>query len=216
MKQISQVIIIFSLSVLLYGQAAAQHSGPYAGAFIGGNALLNAKGADSVGNFGLSFDKALTGSAVLGWDFEPGNPAGEGRIELEYSRRSNPLNRARFAEGSFKAGGSVTADSLLVNFFGVHHDGSRFAPYIGAGVGVGRIESASLTVTGAPLANDSAVVLACQLGAGIDYALTDYLNVDLGYRFFSSSKPTFTEVNGHTFAMNYVNHTAVIGLRVGF
>ena len=194
----------------------AQHSGPYVGAFIGGNALMNAKASDDLGDFSLTFDKALQGSAVLGWDFEPGNPVGEGRLELEYTRRSNPLDQVKFVEGSFKGNGTVTAGSLLLNFFGVYHDNSRFSPYAGVGIGAARVEAADLQVAGQPMSSGSAVVFAYQVGGGVDVALTDYLNLDIGYRFFSSTRPTFTEINGNTFDMDYSSHSAVLGLRLGF
>jgi opacity protein-like surface antigen len=194
----------------------AQHTGPYVGALLGGSALMNAKSSDNSGEFGLKFNPALTGSAVLGWDFEPGNPVGEGRVELEYTRRSNSLDQVKFVQGSFKGGGNVTADSLLLNAFGVYHSDSRWSPYLGVGIGAARIEASDLTVTGQPLGSGSAIVFAYQVGAGIDVALTDYLNLDLGYRFFSSSKPKFTEANGQKFEMDYLSHNAVFGLRVGF
>jgi len=66
------------------------------------------------------------------------------------------------------------------------------------------------------LGNGSAVVLAYQLGAGVEYALTDRLSFDLGYRYFGTTRPGFTEVNGSRFGMDYVSHGAVLGLRVGF
>lgn len=201
---------------LLCGQALAQHSGPYAGAFIGGNALMKAKASDELGDFVLTFDKALQGSAVLGWDFEPGNPVGEGRIELEYTRRSNPLDQVKLVDGSFEGGGTVTSDSLLLNFFGIYHDNSRFAPYVGGGIGAARVEMSDLQVSGYPMGSGSAIGFAYQVGAGVDVALTDHLNLDLGYRFFSSTRPTFTEVNGRKFDMDYSSHSAVLGLRLGF
>lgn len=39
---------------------------------------MNAKSTDNLGRFGLRFEPALLGSAVVGWGFEPGNPVGEG------------------------------------------------------------------------------------------------------------------------------------------
>jgi OOP family OmpA-OmpF porin len=216
MKRTCQIIIALCLPLLLCGPVMAQHTGPYVGALLGGSALMKAKSSDDLGEFGLKFNPAFTGSAVLGWDFEPGNPVGEGRVELEYTRRSNPLDQVKFVEGSFKGGGNVTVDSLLVNAFGVLHSDSRWSPYLGAGVGAARIEASDLTVTGQPLSNSSAFVLAYQLGAGVDYALTDHLNLDLGYRLFSSSNPKFTEANGRKFEMDYLSHNVVLGLRVGF
>jgi opacity protein-like surface antigen len=216
MKQICQMIIALCIPLLLCGPVMAQHSGPYVGAFIGGNALMTAEGSDDLGSFSLKFEPNLLGSAVLGWDFEPGNPVGEGRVELEYTRRSNPLDQVSFVEGSFMGGGNVTADSLLLNFFGVAHNKSPWSPYAGFGIGVVRFEASDLKVNDQPMSSDSAVVFAYQLGGGVDVALTDHLNLDLGYRFFSSTGPSFTEANGHKFKMDYVSHNAILGLRVGF
>ena len=216
MKRTCRILVTLCLTFLFCGPAMAQHSGPYVGAFIGGNALMDAKASDGLGDFGLTFEKALQGSAILGWDFEPGNPIGEGRIELEYTRRSNPLDHVKFVDGSFLGGGTVTADSLLFNFFGVFHDNSRFSPYAGVGIGAARIQASGLQVAGFPMGSGSDVVFAYQLACGIDVALTNYLNLDLGYRFFSSTRPTFTAVNGNTFDMDYTGHSAVLGLRLGF
>jgi len=216
MKRTSQTIITLCLLLLLCGPAMAQHSGPYLGAYLGSNTLQSSQGSDQSGSFGLKFTSALQGSAVCGWDFEPGNPLGEGRIELEYSRRSNPLDEVKFVEGSVQGDGDVTADSLLVNFIGVYHDKSRWSPYVGAGIGAARIEASALEVTGQPLSNDSDIVFAYQLLAGLEYAMTDSLSLDLGYRYFSSSQPKFSEANGQVFEMDYLSHSVVLGLKVGF
>jgi opacity protein-like surface antigen len=217
MKQTCRMILALCLPLLLCGPAWAAHSGPYAGVFLGGNALMPATCNDSLGEFDLRFNPGLMGSAVVGWDFEPGNPTGEGRIELEYSHRINRLDKAKFADGVAPAGGNVTADSLLFNFYGVFHaDDRSWSPYVGAGLGAVRIEASDLTVTGGPLSNGSATALAFQFGMGIDYALTERLALDLGYRFFSSTRPKFSEINGPDFKMDYLNQSVVLGLRFGF
>ncbi len=216
MKRSCLLIMTISLPLLLCGQVMALHSGPYIGMAIGGNALMNARSSDDLGDFGLTFNPALQGSAVLGWDFEPGNPVGEGRVELEYTRRSNRLDHVKFVEGSFNGSGKVVADSLLFNCFGVFHNDSRWAPYAGLGVGAVRIEASELKVNGQPMGNGTDVVFAYQFGGGIDFAISDHLNLDLGYRFFSSIRPAFSEANGRKFEMEYINHSALLGLRVGF
>ena len=216
MKQTCRIIVALCLPFIFCSQAQAAHSGPYVGAFLGGNLPMDAKSSDDLGNFGLTFKPALMESGVIGWDYGPGNPVGEGRIELEYAHRSNPLDKAKFAEGSVAGGGRVNTDSLLLNVFGVVHDESRWAPYFGVGVGAARIEAAGLTVTGQSLGNGSSVVFAYQAGAGLDVALTDHLNLDLGYRFFSGVGSSYTESNGYKVKMDYQNHSVVLGLRVGF
>jgi len=217
MKRTCRMILLsFSLLLLLSSPAMAEHTGPYAGAFVGGNTLMDARSTDSLGQFNFSFKPNLAGSVVFGWDFASGNPVGEGRIELEYTRRSNQLDKVKFVEGQFEGGGDVKADSMLINFFGVYPDKKRWAPYFGVGIGAVRIETSSLKVTGQPLATGSDIVLAYQLGAGVDYSLTKYLNLDFGYRFFNSIRPELTESNGLKFKMDYLSHSLVFGLRVGF
>jgi opacity protein-like surface antigen len=216
MKQICQIIIALCLPLVFCGPVKAEHSGPYVGAFLGGNYLMTSQATDNMGNYGLTFDPALQGSAVAGWDFAPGNPVGEGRIELEYTHRSNPLNQLKFAEGSITGSGNVTADSLLANFWGVFHNKSPWAPYLGVGLGAARMEASSLKVAGQPLGSGSSVVFAYQLGTGVDFTLTDKLSLDLGYRFFNSTQPKFTEASGQSFKMDYSSHCAILGLRYGF
>jgi opacity protein-like surface antigen len=216
MKRTCWMIVTLCLPLLLCGPAMAQHTGPYVGAFIGGNALMAAKATDDQGSFTLKFEPGLQGSAVAGWDLAPGNPVGEGRIELEYTRRSNQLDKIKFAEGDFKGSGNLTADSLLINFFGVFRNKSQWSPYLGAGIGAARMEAADLKDAGFPLSNSSTYVLAYQAGTGVDYALTKRLSIDLGYRFFGSTKPRFTEANGRKFGMEYYSHSAILGMRFGF
>jgi len=219
MKNICQIkitIIALSLPLLLCSPVRAEHSGPYVGVLLGGNALMSAKSSDSLGNFSLEFNPALQGSAMVGWDFEPGNPVGEGRVELEYTRRSNPLDKVKFAEGSFNGSGNLTADSLLINFFGVYRYNSILSPYFGLGFGAARIKASDLRVAGYPLASGSDTVFAGQAGLGVDFALTKHLSIDLGYRFFGTSRPEFKEADGHTFKMDYFSHSTVLGLCLGF
>lgn len=216
MKRTCRIIIALCLPLLICGPATAQHQGPYVGAFFGANLLRDTQATDNLGSFGLKFTPAPQGSAVCGWEFEPGNAIGEGRVELEYSRRSNPLDQAKFVEGSVSGGGRLTADSLLMNFFGVYRENGRWWPYLGAGIGAARIKAAALTVTGQQLSDDAAVVIAYQLGAGCEFAMTDRLSLDLGYRYFGTGRPKFDEGNGQVFKMDYISQSVVLGLKVGF
>lgn len=216
MKRISLITIALCLPLVLCGPAHAQHFGPYVGAFFGGDALMSARSNDDLGKFSLTFDPGMLGGAVAGWDFAPSNPVGEGRIELEYTRRSNQLDKVKFVEGTFKGSGKVTADSLLVDFIGVMRDKKAWAPYAGIGLGAARMEASDLKVTGQPFSSGTSVVFAYQFGTGVDFTLTDHLNLDIGYRFFGTVNPKFTEASGRKFEMDYFSHNVILGLRVGF
>jgi opacity protein-like surface antigen len=216
MKRTCQTIIALCLPLVLCGPVRAQHSGPYAGAFIGGNALLDAEGTDNQGKFGLEFDPGLQWSVVAGWDFALRNPVGDGRIELEYTRRSNKLDKTRFVEGNLKGDGDVSADSLLVNFIGFVRNKTPWSPYGVLGLGAARMEASDLKVSGERFGDGTSNVFAYQAGVGVDFAINNYLTLDLGYRFFSSIRPEFTEANGQTFKMDYYSHSAMFGVRYGF
>ncbi len=217
MKPIFRIMTALCLSLLFCGQARAQHVGPYVGAFLGGNILTDAKASDDLGSFNLSYNPALQGSAVFGWDVGPGNPlGGEGRVELEYTRRSNPLDHAEFVEGRAAGDGDLTVDSLLLNFMAVARTETRWSPYLLIGIGAARMDASGLKVSGQPLSNDTAAVFAYQVGGGVDYALTDSLSLDLGYRFFGTTPPKFTEPNGRKFDTDYFNHSVDLGFRLGF
>ena len=175
-----------------------------------------AESEDSLGTFNLEYQPAPSGSVVLGWELEPGSDIGEGRVELEYTHRSNSLDQAEFSEEKVEGDGELNADSLLVNGFGVYRTASRWTPYFGAGIGVARITAKDLTVTSQSLSDDDTVVFAYQFGTGVDVALTQSLTLDLGYRFFSTSKVELKEANGEEFETAYLSHSAMLGLRMTF
>jgi opacity protein-like surface antigen len=216
MKKTCRSLLCCLFFFVLTSPAWAQHSGPYLGVFVGGQLLSPAESEDSLGTFNLEYRPAPSASVVLGWELEPGSNIGEGRVELEYTRRSNRLDEAEFSEGKVTADGDLTVDSLLINTFGVYRSASRLTPYFGAGIGVARITAEDLTVTGQPLIDDDALVLAYQLGAGFEVELTQSLTLDLGYRLFSSTKAKFTEPNGDEVKTEYLSHSAMVGLRLGF
>lgn len=216
-RPIFRTMIAFSLPLLFCGPVrAAQHTGPYVGGFLGGNIVPDSSASDDRGSFNLSFNPALQGSVAVGWDLKSDNPLGTGRIELEYARRSNPLDQVEFVEGKATGDGDLTVDSLLLNFIGVIRNETRWSPYVLIGIGAARIDASDLRATGQPLSTDTATTFAYQLGGGVDYALTDALSLDLGYRFFNTPPPKFTEVNGNKFTADYVSHSIILGLRVGF
>jgi opacity protein-like surface antigen len=216
MKQTRSFLFFTLLFFALSSSSWAQNPGPYLGIYVGGQFLAPAESSDSLGSFNLEYKPAPSGSVVLGWELEPGSDIGEGRVELEYTRRSNRLDQVEFSDGKVAADGDLTADSLLFNAFGVYRSNSVWTPYLGAGIGVARITAADLSVTGQPLSDDDALVFAYQFGFGTDIALTESLILDLGYRLFSTSKAKLKEANGEEFKLEYLSHSAMLGLRLSF
>lgn len=207
---------ILWLAVLLAHPGTVCAERLFVGLNFGMTQVVDAAARDDQGRFTLVFAPAAMGGVVVGWQLPPESELGDGRLELEYSRRSNPLDKVALADGTFGATGELTVESLLLNTFGVQRDGSNWTPYLGLGLGAARISAEQLQVTGQPLSNDSAIVLAYQLGGGFDLAVSESLSLDLGYRFFSTLRPRLREADGRVMRSDYLSHTALLGLRLLF
>jgi opacity protein-like surface antigen len=169
-----------------------------------------------LGTFNLDFEPGPAAAITLGYDLNPRGLLGDGRLELEFARRSNALEKVDFLEGKVDGDGDLRAESLLLNTWGVYRGLRDWVPYFGAGFGAARVTADDLQVFGQPLADDDKVVFAYQLGIGADIPLTPSLSLDLGYRFFGTARPEFTAADGSKFKTRYLSHSALLGLRLGF
>ena len=176
---------------------------------------------ERVEDLSLSVDSEL-GLAILG---AVGSYLTDGiRIEAEISWRRNTADTLKFS-GSFRGlrfPESLNAESSLSNLAAMVNAAydwnitPRFRPFVLAGVGMSRvtIELDEIEIFGQRFsvnADDTKYTFAYQGGVGIDYALTDTVSVDVGYRFFGTPTVDFsgTEVNN-------INHTGLIGLTHAF
>jgi opacity protein-like surface antigen len=209
-------LIFIPMLLALCGPAWSAHQGVYLGAFYGVTLLHEAEARDALGTFNLDFEPGQVAALTLGYDLDPQGLLGDGRLELEYARRSNTLDQVDFLEGKVDGEGDLQAESLLLNTYGVYRGFRGWVPYFGAGIGAARITADDLRVFGQPLADDDKVVFAYQLGIGADIPLTPSLSLDLGYRFFGTARPEFTATDGSKFKTRYLSQSALLGLRFGF
>jgi len=219
MKRTSLMITTLCMTLLYCVPAMAeQHTGPYVGGYVGGNYLPTADSTDNKGSFNISYKTALQWGAAIGWELGPDNRlgGGTGRVELEYSRRSNDIDSIDFKEGSFSGSGKMISDSVLFNCIYVHHNNTIWSPYLGVGAGVAFLKADDLRVTGRSISNDSTTEFAYQVGTGVEVALGGNVSLDIAYRFFGTLQPEFTETDGRTFKTDYFSHSALLGVRYGF
>ena len=122
--------------------------------------------------------------------------------------------------GSLDADGDVLALGFMANGWYDFDTGSPWKPFVGGGLGIARISLNDVTATAfgvtVPLADDKDWVFAYQVGAGIGYEVTPTTTVSLGYSFFATADPDFTDVTGIPFDAEYQSHNIEIGLRFGF
>jgi len=206
-------MMVCLLLLLLAGTAvAAPHHGYYAGAWFGISTFDTSKASDDLGSFNLEADDGSWWGVSFGYDLPSQRSGSNGRVEFEYSDRSNSFNRGQFSNGDFAASGDVRVESLMLNSFAVFPNRTRVSPYLGLGIGGAQLTVDQLQIDGQPFIDDDCMTFAWQVGVGLDFAVTSYLRVDLGYRYFSAYQPELTEVDGRKVNLDYATHNGLLGL----
>lgn len=184
---------------------------PYLGVQVGGTWVDDADLSDQTGTFGeAEFDTGFNVGITGGVD------CGPGRYELELTYRQNDFDQISDPAGSIPVDGDGSALAFMANAFWDIATGSPVTPYLGGGIGVANVSINDLGVLGLPVADDDDTVFAYQLGAGIAFELNPNMALDLGYRYFATSDPEFTDNFGDKFESEYQTHNASLGLRIMF
>jgi opacity protein-like surface antigen len=156
----------------------------------------------------------LSSDGGPGFTFAFGHAWANGfRAEIEGAYRRNDLDTMTITAFGLTATGAVGGDATvwsgMANAYYDFKTGSAFTPYIGAGAGVGNID---LDVTaGGASSSDSDTVFAYQFMGGVKYALTERVDLRVGYRYFALSDPQFGTTEG-----TYHSHNIEIGASFKF
>jgi opacity protein-like surface antigen len=114
-------------------------------------------------------------------------------------------------ENHFK--GERMRASFLLNGYYDFKNQTPFTPYITAGVGGYHVEFKSDNNYG--LRNDFDV--AYQVGAGVNYKMSDRFSFDLKYRYFSGADPQIKRIDDRVSTLFDVgDHQLMAGIRIGF
>lgn len=201
-------LLVFSgcaLALLLSSPAYSAEAavGPY----VSGNLGL-AMPRDSESTFSgfpgitsnTSYDTGWTLGAALGYNF------GNTRLEGEVAYQKTNTDKITLLGTTWDANGDISALSYLVNGYYDFTNSSAFTPYLTAGLGFAKIKWTE--------DNESAddTVFAYQVGAGVGYALSKNVTLDVKYRYFATADPTFFD----TVNMEFASHNLLLGVRVNF
>lgn len=211
-------LLTFLSFTLLPLTATAAEEGFYLSMSGGGSYVQEIENDDSAGSFNIDLDPGHSASVAIGYDFANKHPDfGRGRLDIEFSYRSNELDEVEFLEAKSVGGGDLNVKSVMLTTYGIPEDHSgNWTPYFCLGIGAAEITLDQATVAGSPLADDSDWVLAGQVGLGSGYAISNHLTFDLGYRFFTTTRPEFKDAAGEKFDSEYFSHLLQAGLRITF
>jgi outer membrane protein OmpA-like peptidoglycan-associated protein len=170
-------------------QAQTPSSGFYIGAEGGLNWLLNT----TINGTNVSPQTGWAAGGVVGYDFV--GP----RVELEGVYRQNGTNGTVITNGGST---NLNQVGVLANLLYDFAPGAVITPYIGAGAGVGFVDSTSSL---------GSTVFAYQGIVGLGWNVDTNFRVNLDGRYYGTSNPTYA---GTTWSNN--NFSVMLGLQVKF
>ena len=83
-----------------------------------------------------------------------------------------------------------------------------------AGLGMALLSLNDLKAINSAMANDMDVVAALQLGAGFTFDLDRRTKIELGYRYFETQNPEFSDSTGTPYESVFASHKFLLGARV--
>jgi len=218
-------IIIAIAAIAIWGipamsQAAPVRQGGYFSGFLGASLPRDAdvSGID-VGtpfNERVEFDPGIAVGGAVGYDY------GFFRMEGEISYRHSEISAITDVSDGYRyrgVDGDVGALAVMANTFIDLHNNSPITPYVGGGIGFAVLnlsDTTSADVAYPLYEKGDDTVFAYQVGAGLEIALNPFLSLDLGYRYFGTSKATFNEDPALETRFKLESHNALMGVRVKF
>lgn len=222
-KQLILLAVCTTLAIPAVCAATPPRLGPYVSGFLGVS-VPNTTGvtgydyfADRFINDRVEFDPGVNIGGTGGFDY------GFFRLEGELSYKSSDMTTVTDKTGTYppsSADGTLEALALMFNAFADLHNTSPVTPYVGGGIGFAALHLNDTFVPGDPVpiyVEDDDSVFAYQVGAGLEFALNRRLSLDLGYRYFATSKARFGSSRDLTDTeLTFRSHNAAVGLRVKF
>jgi opacity protein-like surface antigen len=219
-------VVLVTLLIPALCSANPPRPGPYVGGFIGASIPRDADvtGFDFFSDVPfderVEFDPGINIGGSLGYDF--GYVRLEGELAYKYSEISAITEKSNGLP-FLDVDGNLGSFSGMANVFIDLHNPSPVTPYFGGGVGFAALTLSDTfgtdSVNGARIPlylEDDDAVFAYQVGAGVGIELNPQLTLDLGYRYFGTSKANFGGDLPIATDMKFESHNATVGIRVKF
>jgi len=222
---ISALIIIAGIPAVCF--AAPATPGAYMSLFLGASipqdttATISEFNPVTTKSARVQFDPGINIGSTGGYNF------GFFRLEGEMSYKRGEITEVTeqtYGTRYVNVDGHLGVFAMMINGFFDLHNESPITPYLGGGVG-----GASLTLSDTRgvdanigvrndhiFKSDNDVVFAYQAGAGLEVVFTRHLSLDLGYRYFGTSRASFNKDWPNSTDLKLVSHNALAGLRLKF
>jgi len=203
-------VIATPLSIVSFPQNAQAGEGDtYVSAFFGSTSAPNV--TDTAGGLNTYHD-GYEASVALGYGLSK-----DIRIEAEFIASKVAISTISLpglnGGNPQDASGSISSKSLMLNGYHDFDVNLPMTPYIGAGAGLTNISVNNASVPGFLGTNDKDQVLSWQFKAGLSKAISDNLDINVGYRYFDTQKLSLTSNLGTNFTTDgAAHHTIGIGL----
>ncbi len=146
------------------------------------------------------------------------------RSELSFGYRQSEVDDIEGPGFRLEGAGDAGVFTAMANGYLDLVPDAPIIPYVGAGIGVGVLSIDSDSDASLLVVDDSDVVFAWNLMAGIGIPVTDRASLTLGYRYLATTDPDLTAtVNipgigsaSGTLSGEFDAHEGVFGVRVGF
>jgi OmpA-OmpF porin, OOP family len=210
MKTISTYSIAAAALTLVAFAAPAKADpipGWYIGAGVGATQPTNSK--ETIGNRDdkVSFDTGWGVMGNLGYGWEDGL-----RLEGELAEFRANADKINGVDGGIN--GRINNVDLMANLYYDFHTGSRWTPYVGAGIGLAAVDADHIgPLTNGGSYNDSDLEFAYQAIGGVSYELGDHWSVAADYRYTRTTDPSFKTSGSNRTDFENASHNIILSVR---
>ena len=148
------------------------------------------------------------------------------RAELEIAERENRVKKDLYVTGVIPTGSytAQTSTAFMANGYLDLHNGTKFTPYFGGGVGLALVKNPDFYIDPATHGSTGKImswVPAYQFMAGVSYHIDTHIapfEVNMGYRYFTTGdvKNDYKGANPSNFTSNNTTQNFELGGRVYF
>jgi opacity protein-like surface antigen len=206
MKKNAFFIVVCSMLLFSFAASGVCGEGRYVSCNIGLSKMRDSDVTFSgMENETLHFEsvRGLACGAAIGYGF-----SNNVRLEAEIAYQKNDLDKTNSKDGDIELYGNSSSTTFLLNGYYDFKNRSAFTPFIGGGIGLATVKVNNF---GPGNIDDKDGAPAYQATAGIGYALTRQITLDLRYRYFWTSDLTFDNAKA-----TYSSNNITAGIRVVF